>query len=80
MRDIVADPCQRFDEALHLVEHAVDDDGELAEGIITVSVRQSFTQVTGDDALDALVNLHDTPAGSGIQRHADHKAKQHGGN
>src|SRR5712672_2113444 len=43
-------------------------------------MRESFTQVAGDNALNSLVDLYDALPGTGAQRHTDRKAKKHGGN
>jgi hypothetical protein len=80
MRDVIADPCQGPDEALHLVEHSVDDHGKFGKRIVSLSVRQSFAQIAGDDALDALVDLDDAPAAARVQRHANRKAEKYSRN
>jgi hypothetical protein len=43
-------------------------------------MRESFTQVAGDNALNSLVDLYDALPGTGAQRHTDRKAEKHGGN
>src|SRR3981081_1793677 len=43
-------------------------------------MRETFAQVTGDDALYPLVDLYDALAGTCAQRHTDRKAKKHSGN
>src|SRR5258705_7277463 len=80
MRYIIADPGEGVDERFHLVEHAVDDHGEFGEGTVGVPMRESFTQIAGDDALYPRVDLDDAVTGSSTQGDTDRKAKQHGGN
>src|SRR5712671_3767442 len=43
-------------------------------------MRESFTQVAGDNAPHSLVDLYDALPGMGAQRHTDRKTKKHGGN
>jgi hypothetical protein len=43
-------------------------------------MRESFAQIAGNDALNALVDLDNTLAGTSAQYHTDRKAKKHGGN
>jgi hypothetical protein len=40
-------------------------------------MRESFTQVAGDNALYPLVDFNDSPAGTNVQRYADRKAKKY---
>ena len=80
MGDVAADACEGLDESFHLVEHTVDDRRQPGEGVVGVSMRQSFAQVAGDNALNALVDLDDTLAGSSAQYHTDRQAKKQGGN
>ncbi len=80
MRDVIAYASKGVDESLHLVEHAIDDHCKPGEGIVGVPMRETFMQVAGDDALNSLVDLYDTPAGTSAQRHTDRKAGNHSGN
>src|SRR5438876_10244806 len=43
-------------------------------------MREALAQVTGDDALNPLIDLDDTFPGTSVQRPADPKAKKRGGN
>jgi hypothetical protein len=43
-------------------------------------MRETFAQVAGNDALNALVDLDDALAGTSVQYHAGRKAKEHGRN
>src|ERR1700680_3623065 len=79
MRDVVADARKGVDQSLHLVEHAIDDHRKFGEGIVSVPMRETFTQVAGDDALNSLVNLYDAPPGTSAQRYTDRQAKKHSG-
>src|ERR1700675_2055573 len=75
-----AHACKRVDESFHLVEHAVDYHRKCGEGIVGLPMRESFTQVSGDDALYPLLDLNDTLTGTSAQRDTDRKAKKHSGN
>src|SRR5260370_39979296 len=79
MRYVIADACKGVDESFHLVEHAIDYHRKFGEGIVGLAMRESFTQVAGDDALYPLVDLNDTFPGTSAQRHTDRKAKKHSG-
>ena len=59
MRDIVTDAGQRMDHGFHFIEHAIDDDRELENGSSTVPMRQPLAQISGDDALNPLIDLLD---------------------
>src|SRR5260370_35033627 len=80
MCDVIADACKGMDESFHLVEHAIDDHRKFGEGIVGVPMRESFAQVAGDDALNALVDLYNTPTGTAAQCQTDRKAKKQSGN
>jgi hypothetical protein len=62
MGDITADAGKGLEESFHLVEHAIDDHRKFGEGIICVPMLESFAQVAGDEALNALIDLDDTSA------------------
>jgi hypothetical protein len=79
MRYVIADASEGLDKGFHLVEHAVDYYGKSGEGIVGLAIRESFTQVAGNDALYPLVDLNDTTPGASVQRHTYGKAKKHGG-
>src|SRR5467141_2445236 len=76
----IANTCKGVDESFHLVEHAIDYRRKFGEGIVGLSMRESFMQVAGDNALNSLIDLYDALAGTGAQRHTDRKAKKHRGN
>ena len=80
MGDVIANACKRMDESFHLVEHAIDYRRKFGEGIVGLPMRESFTQVAGDNALNSLIDFYDALAGTGAQRHTDRKAKKHRGN
>src|SRR3977135_3044894 len=80
MSDVIANACKGVDESFHLVEHAIDYQRKFGEGIVGLSMRESFTQVAGDNALNSLVDLNDTLTGTSAQCHTDRKAKKHSGN
>jgi hypothetical protein len=80
MSDIIANASKGMDESFHLVEHAIDDYRKFGEGIVCLPMRESFTQVAGDNALNSLIDFYDALAGAGAQRHTDRKAKKHRGN
>lgn len=65
--DIIADPRQGADQILHLVEHAVDDAGELGKLVAVLVLRQPFAEIAGDNALNPHVDLLDPP----LRSHAD---------
>jgi len=66
--------------SFHLVEHTIDYHRKLGEGIVGCPMRQPFTKIAGNDALNSLVYLYNTAAGSGPQRQTDRKANRHSGN
>jgi hypothetical protein len=68
------------DESFHLVEHAIDYHRKSGEGIVDLPMRESFPQIAGNDALNSLVDLYDTPLGTSAHQHTDRKAKKHSGN
>ena len=72
MGDVVTYPGERVDHRFHFIEHAVDDDGELRKRLVDVTVWKPLAQITGDDALDALINLLDLLLGA----HAQPRASQ----
>src|ERR1700675_576171 len=80
MRYVVAHACKRVDESFHLVEHAVDYHRKCGEGIVGLPMRESFAQVSGDDALYPLIDLNDTLTGTSAQSDTDRKAEKHSGN
>src|ERR1700730_6824941 len=80
MRYVIADACKGMNESFHLVEHAIDDHRKLGEGIVRVSMREPFTQVAADNALNSLIDLVDAFPGTTFQRDTDRKAKEHIGN
>ena len=74
--DVVADAGERVDHRFHFIEHAVDDDGELRERLVDITVRKPFAQVAGDDALDPLVDLFDPLLGAHAQPRAGQQAQE----
>src|ERR1700730_4677116 len=80
MRDVAAEACKGVDESFHLVEHAIDYHGKPGERIVGVPMRESFTQVAGDDALYPLVNLNYSRVGARVQLRTGRQAKKHAGN
>ena len=59
MRDVVANPGNLVNESFDLLQHAVHYDGELVKRVIDPTGREPLSQITGDDALDSLVDLFD---------------------
>jgi hypothetical protein len=68
------------DESFHLVEHAIDYHRKSGEGIVDLPMRESFPQIAGNNALNSLVDLDDTPLGTSAHQHTDRKTKKHSGN
>ena len=79
MRYVIADTCKGVDESFHLIEHAIDDHRECGEGIVGRSMRESFTQVAGDDALNPYVDLHDTLWVRALSATPTVRQREHGG-
>src|SRR6476620_3168288 len=48
---------QRVDHRLHFIEHAIDDRRKLRERVVELAVRKPLPEISGDDALDPLVDL-----------------------
>ena len=70
--DIVAYTRQRVDHRLHFIEHAIDDRRKLRERVVEVAVGKPLPEVSGDDALDPLVDLLD----SFLCTHAQPRSRQ----
>ena len=79
MGDVVTDAGERMDHRFHFIEHAVDDDRELRERLVDRSMRKPLAQISGDDALDPLVDLLDPFLRAHAQPCAGQQAEQNAG-
>ena len=77
--NVVADSGDLVDESLDLVEHAVDDDGELVEWIVETLRRQALPQIAADDTFDLLVDRLDALLGTQAQERPGRDGKAQGG-
>src|SRR5437660_2098220 len=57
MCDVVADAGNLMNQSFDLVQHAVDAECEVVEGIVASAGRQAFAQIACHDTLDSLVDL-----------------------
>src|SRR5262245_10945890 len=80
VRDVVTDAGDSLNQRLDLVEHPVDDDGELIEWIIETLGRQALAQFARNDAPHSSVDLPHPVLGPQAQEHSGHETETQGRN
>src|SRR6516225_4264797 len=75
MRYVVADAGQRVDHGFHLIEHAVDNSCKPGKRLVDIPMWKTFAEIAGDNALNALIDLLDTPLRAQAEPRAGQQAK-----